>query len=197
MTSAATATFLANNAPLWTGLGAMIFFKEKLSYNYWIGLCIALSASCLLMGKDVLLNVSPGKGAIFALVASVFYAAYLLTTQQVRVKVDTLKFMAISSIATSSVLLVYNVSTGYALTGFTPKTWIALLGIGLISHLGGWLCINYALGHLRASQVSISLLGQTVVTAILAIPILGENLSIGQIVGGVLVITGIYFVNKR
>lgn len=67
----------------------------------------------------------------------------------------------------------------------------------MISHLVGWLAINYALGHLKASAVSVSLLGQAVVTALLSIPILGETLGAVQTVGGLLVLSGIYLVNSR
>ena len=38
LTSAATATLLANNAPLWVGLGAVFLFRERLSLYYWLGL---------------------------------------------------------------------------------------------------------------------------------------------------------------
>jgi drug/metabolite transporter (DMT)-like permease len=70
------------------------------------------------------------------------------------------------------------------------------LGLALITHVGGWLAINYALGHIRASIVSVTLLAQPVMTALLSIPLLGEDLFPLQIVGGVLVLSGIYIVNR-
>jgi drug/metabolite transporter (DMT)-like permease len=69
--------------------------------------------------------------------------------------------------------------------------------MGLVSHLGGYLAINYALGHMRATSVSVSLLSQPVITALLSIPLLGESLSVQQIIGGALVLGGIYLVNRR
>jgi drug/metabolite transporter (DMT)-like permease len=68
--------------------------------------------------------------------------------------------------------------------------------MGLFSQLGGWLAINYALGHLRAAPVSVSLLGQAVVTTLLAMPLLGEFPAPNQVLGGVLVLAGIYVVNR-
>jgi drug/metabolite transporter (DMT)-like permease len=100
----------------------------------------------------------------------------------------------VASIAT---LLVLNLAMGTALTGFSPRAWMALAGLGLISQLGGWLAINYALGHLRAAPVSVCLLAQTVVTALVSMPLLGEYLRANQISGGVLVLAGIYFVTQR
>ena len=43
---------------------------------------------------------------------------------------------------------------------------------------------------------SIALLGQAPITAILAVPLLGEHLSLLQAFGGGLVLTGIYVVNR-
>ncbi|MDD5362685.1 MAG: DMT family transporter [Ignavibacteria bacterium] len=197
LTTAATATLLANNAPIWVGLGAMILFKEKLTYKYWLGLIIALFGMSVLVGFDAIRNLNFNGGDLLALTASLFYAVYLLTTQRARTKTDTLTFMSVSTLSTVIVLLVINLFAGSELTGFTLKTWTALLGLGLISHLGGWLLINYALGHMKASGVSVTLLSQAVVTALLAIPFLGEMPDINQIIGGVFVLTGIYLVNVR
>jgi drug/metabolite transporter (DMT)-like permease len=61
--------------------------------------------------------------------------------------------------------------------------------------VGGWLSINYALGHIRASVASVSLLGQPVVTALISVPLLNEALSWAQIGGGLLVLAGIGLAN--
>jgi drug/metabolite transporter (DMT)-like permease len=136
-------------------------------------------------------------GDVLALISSVFYAAYLLTTQRARARVDTLTFMAISLVSSIVVLLILNLAMGTALTGYSTKSWLALIGLGLFTHMGGWLAINYALGHLRAAPVSVTLLGQVIVTALLSIPLLGENLSPHQVFGGIVVLGGIYLANQR
>jgi drug/metabolite transporter (DMT)-like permease len=59
----------------------------------------------------------------------------------------------------------------------------------------GYLMSSYALGHLPASVVSVTMIGQPIVTAIIAIPLLGEALGAAQILGGILALTGIYLVN--
>jgi len=74
---------------------------------------------------------------------------------------------------------------------------LSLIGLGVVSQVGGYLAITYALGHLPATVTSVGLLGQAPLTALLAIPLLGEPLSASQIIGGVLVLAGIYVVNRR
>jgi drug/metabolite transporter (DMT)-like permease len=197
LTSAATATLLANNAPIWVGLGALLFFRERLAPRFWFGLALSLVGMTPIVGAGALQGLSLNRGDLLSIGASMFYAAYLLTTQRARRGNDTLTFMTVSVLAGALLLLVLNLGLGQPLTGFSARTWWALAGLGLISHLVGWLAINYALGHLKASAVSVSLLAQAVVTALLSIPILGETLGLSQTVGGLLVLAGIYLVNRR
>ncbi|MDQ3928056.1 MAG: DMT family transporter, partial [Chloroflexota bacterium] len=75
--------------------------------------------------------------------------------------------------------------------------YLSLVALALISHVLGWLAINYALGHLPASLTAVTLLLQPVMTALLAVPLLGEGLSLYQAGGGVLVLLGIYIVVRR
>ena len=67
----------------------------------------------------------------------------------------------------------------------------------MFSQAGGWLLINYALGDLPASTAVIVLLGQPVVTGLLSIPLLGELLTPRQVLGGLVVLPGIYLCLKR
>lgn len=60
----------------------------------------------------------------------------------------------------------------------------------------GYLAITYALGHLPAAIVSPTLIGQPILTAILAIPMLGEIPNPTQWLGGAVALAGIYIVNQ-
>jgi len=197
LTSAATAVLLANNAPLWVGLASFLLFRERLAGRYWLGLAVALGGMVVLVGADAALRLRFSLGDALALSSSFFYAAYLLTTRTVRARVDTVTFMAVSVAVSAFLLLALNLSLGSKLHGYPGRVWLSLLGLGLVSHLGGWLAINYALGHMRAAPLSVGLLGQAPVTALLAIPLLGEGLRANQVVGGLLVLFGIFLVNQR
>lgn len=194
LTSAATATLLANNAPLWVGLASLVLFHERLSRRYWLGLAVALAGMAWLVGRDAFLHMRLNSGNLLAVGASVFYAVYLLTAQKARSRVDLRTFMAMSMLSSIITLLLINLALGLPLTGYPLRSWLALAGLGLVSQLGGWLGINYALGHLRAAPVSVWLLGQVVVTALVAMPLLGEYLQASQLVGGLMVLVGIFFV---
>lgn len=77
-----------------------------------------------------------------------------------------------------------------------PRAWLALVGVGLISQLGAYYALVHALGHLPATITSVGLLAHVPCTAILAVLLLGEPLSWTQVLGGVVVLAGIYVVNR-
>jgi drug/metabolite transporter (DMT)-like permease len=82
------------------------------------------------------------------------------------------------------------------LSGYPTRSYVVMLGAALLPQLTGYLAIGYALGHIPAAIASPTMLGQPVITAILAIPILGERLTPPQWIGGLVALTGIYLVNR-
>ncbi|MGX7689816.1 DMT family transporter [Flectobacillus roseus] len=196
-TSASVSTLLANNASVFVGLGAMFFFKQRLSRRYWMGLGVSLLGIFIVAGRDLLQNQSVGVGHLMAITAAVFYAGYMLVTQKVRGGIDTVNFMAWSLIP--CMILSWGICWfgDWQLLGFDTQTWWAFIAMGVICHLAGWLSINYALGHIPAAVVSPTLLLQPVLTAVISYFLLNEVLRTEQIVGGLIVMLGIYLVNKR
>jgi drug/metabolite transporter (DMT)-like permease len=198
-TAATTATLFGNNSPIFVGIGSWLFFHRRPAPRFWAGLALALS------GCAIVMVTSTGKGGTgsgdlvgdcMALAAAVFFAGYLLATEHVREEMDTLTFSTLAIIGSVITVWVVCRIVGAPLSGFTPKTWAALVGLGLISQCGAYLGLAYALGHLPATITSVGLLAQVPLTAILAVPLLGEPLTVPYLVGGLLVLTGIYVVNS-
>ena len=196
ITSAATATLLGNDAPIFVGLIALVIFRERLSGAYWIGLAIALVGMGIIAGPDLIARGTLGGGDALAAVAGIAYALYLVITQRVRGGMSTLPSLWVPALSGAALLLVFNLATRQSLWGFSTHAWIMLLLLGLTSQVAGWLAINYALGHLPASIVSPTLLCQPVLTALFAVPLLAQALDGSQIIGGLVALVGIYLVNR-
>ncbi|HEX9014155.1 MAG TPA: DMT family transporter, partial [Anaerolineaceae bacterium] len=195
LTRVGTATLLNNVAPLWVALFAALFWRERLSPRFWLGLALTLTGVAIVFGNDLLLQPHFGGGDLLALVSSLFYCAYFLVTQRARQSVATLPYVWLVTVASGIFLLTWNVVTGKPLSGYPPLTYLIFLGAGLFSQIIGYFSVSYALGHLPASTVSPSMLAQPVLTAVLAIPLAGEMLLPGQWLGAAVVLAGIYLVN--
>ena len=196
MTKAANATLFANTAPLWVALAGMLLFGERLPALFWGGLAITLSGSALVAGSDFLIHPTLGWGDVLGLLAGVFYAGYYLCTQAGRRHLDSARYVWLAGAASTVCLLVICLIAGFPLSGYPLQTYLAFAASALITQAAGYLAVGYALGHLPASLVSPMMTGQPVVTALLAIPLLGETLTLAQWLGGAVVITGIFLINR-
>jgi drug/metabolite transporter (DMT)-like permease len=93
-------------------------------------------------------------------------------------------------------LLVINLVLRNPLTGYSSQTWLVFFAAAIVSQIIGYMSLAYALGHLPASIVSPTMIGQPIVTAILAVPLLGEIPTFLQFIGGATALAGIYIVNQ-
>lgn len=195
-TTAANATLLGNTSPLWVALIALVLFREKLRGSFWIGLALALTGAMLVVGSNFLQNPTLGFGDLLASTAAIFYALYQLTTQRGRKYIDPFRYTWLVGVSATVCMFVINFVWGNSFTGYSAQTWLVFLATAVISQMIGYLSISYALGHLPASVVAPTLIGQPILTAILAIPLLGEIPAPVQWLGGAVALAGIYIVNQ-
>jgi drug/metabolite transporter (DMT)-like permease len=196
LTTAATATLFANTAPIWVALAGLWIFRERLTGRFWLGLAITLVGAAAVLGVDSAEGLHLGWGHTLAWGAGVFYAGYYICTQRGRVSLGPIEYVWVAGAASTITLLGISLAMGLSLTDYPPQTWLAFLGMALVSQVVGYVAISFALGHLPASFVSPTMVGQPVLTAILAIPLLGENLSPGQWLGGAAVLVGIVLIHR-
>ncbi len=201
-TSATTAMVLTNNSPVLVGIGSWLVFRERPKLAFWVGLILALGGCIVILAGDMLkhsggVGIGDVGGDLLAALASVFFAAYLITTGRIRPGMDTVTFTALAIIGSAATMLVMSFVLGAPLTGFPVSAWPWLIGLGLITQLGGYLGVTYALGRVPATAASVILLGVMPVTAIFSVVFLHEPLQFAQIAGGSLVLAGILVVNRR
>lgn len=195
-TTAANATLLGNTAPLWVALGAWLIFREKLNRTFWLGLGLALTGALLIMGSDFLLHPRLGIGDLMASTAAIFYASYMLSTQHGRRHIDPFRYTWLVGISASISILIINLVLRNNLMDYDLQTWLVFLGTAIVSQTIGYISISYALGHLPAHVVSPTMVGQPIMTTLLAIPLLGEIPNLIQVLGGLIALSGIFIVNQ-
>lgn len=198
-TSAATAAFLGNNTPVFVGLGAWWLLRRRPPATFWTGLAFALSGGAIMVLADVWGHAIVGDpvGDILALIAGMFFAGYLLAAEHLRSEMDTLTFNTLAILGSVATLLAVCLLMGLPLSGYTQQTWAALAGLGLISQLAAYFALVHALGHLPATITSVGLLTQLPLTAVLATLFLQEPITAAQAAGGMLVLAGVWVVNRR
>ena len=197
-TGAAVASILGNNTPVFVGILSWIVLRRRPRAFFWLGLSLAFAGCLAIMLGPAHAGSAPitTYGNLMAIGGSFFFAAYLVTTERVRREMDTLTFNTLAIAGSIVTLLLTCVLLRLPLHGYGPRTWAALVALGLVSQLAAYYALVYALGHLPATITSVGLLAQVPCTAFLAWLLLGEPLTPLQLAGGGVVLVGIFVVNR-
>jgi drug/metabolite transporter (DMT)-like permease len=195
-TSAGSATFLGNNAPIVVGLLSWAITRRLPSSRFWIALAIATSGACLIVRVDAQHAASAFSADYLAIMASVCFALYLLVTGHLRGTSDTLALVALSTSASAVTLLLVALVTHVPLNVPGISSLASLLGLGFVCQLVGYLCLTYALGHLPTTTTSVVMLAVAPLTALLALLLFKEQMTGLQLLGAGLVLLGVWIVSR-
>jgi drug/metabolite transporter (DMT)-like permease len=196
-TSVANSTLLANLASIFVTLAAWIFLRERPSGLFLAGLAAALAGVAMLVHTSLGFSQTGLLGDALGVVTAMFYAGYILAVKGLRDRGETtLHLMAATSTITAVFLLPVALASGDQMLPASAYGWWILVGLALVSHAAGQGLIAYALAHLPAAFSSVSLLLQPVMAALFAWIILSESVVALQILGGLIVLVGIYLARR-
>ncbi len=191
-TNVANATLLACLAPVWVLLLSGKFTGEEITRQNVVGLLICLAGASLLIGTSYQLKPENVRGDIYGLVTSFFFGLYFLAVRVARRNHEAGALTFSSTIVTTIILFAVTVVSGQE---FLPETLGgvgALAALGIISHSGGQGLLAVALGSLSAVFSSLVIFIEALAAAIFGWVLLDEELSAGQIGGGILILSGIW-----
>lgn len=189
--SATQASLLTNLSPVWVGIASFLFLSPKPKTNFWIGTLVAIFGMITFVGFHFFTSLDFDRAFIFAILSGVFYAAYLLISKNALAEVDVFSFMFLSLFASSIYLGIICYSEDESFTGFSNAGWGVLVIQAVICQLTAWFLISYATQHIKATRVSLSLLGQAILTALIAYLFLDENITLQMVIGGIILLLGI------
>lgn len=194
-TSIASSTVLVCLQPLFSLALERVILKSRLKPTAICGCAIAL-AGCVIIGAgDFQISGRGLVGDVIAFWAAGVIACYFFIGQTVRQEVSTVTYSVLSYCVSAVALAGYTLTQGDSFVGYTDVTWLAFLGLALVSTIGGQFIFNLLLNKLPASAVTMSILGEPIGTCILAYLFLHESISLQQLVGIVVIIGGlsVYF----
>ncbi len=209
-TSVASSVVLVSTGPLWVALFSPIFLKEPLTRPVLLGISLALLGgtviglgdSCQLDGGLACLPFSEfvqGKaflGNFLALAGAWAVAGYLMIGRKLRAGMSLIPYIFVVYSIAAIVLLGIMAAAGQRPTGYPPIAYAWILLLALVPQLIGHSTYNWALRYLPAALVSITTLSEPVGSAILAYFILDERPTILTVLGGVLILAGIYLASR-
>ena len=182
------ATLLVMVYPLLVAAGGWLLWRERVSVRLGLGGIVAF-AGLVVMTLGPTGGQSSLAGNLFALLAAVFYTGCLLITGRLcrvhsTVAVTAWTFVGASLGALPAALFEARIQPADA------AGWGYLIVYGCVTLLG-YLLINRSLGKLPTNLVAVLGYGLPVVATTLAVPLMGEIPSLGDLAGAAIVIAGL------
>jgi len=131
-------------------------------------------------------------GNFLALLGAWTVAGYLMIGRRLRAKVDLIPYIFVIYSVSASALILYMLIAGETPLGYPQITYLWILLMALIPQLIGHSTYNWALRYLSASTVAVITLTEPFGAAVLAFIILGEVPVMGVMIGGILIVIGVY-----
>lgn len=189
--TATQATLLTNLSPIWVGVGSFLFLTNKPKSNFWLGALVAVFGMMMLVGFNVFLNLNFNRAFFFAILSGMIYAAYMLTSKKVLAKTEVIPFVTISTLTSAIFLGILSLGLGESFTGYSNFGWLVFVIQGVVCQFLAWLLLGYATKNMETTRVSVSLLGQAILTGIFAWIFIGESITPRMAWGGLIILFGI------
>lgn len=196
-TTVANATLEANLAAIFVTLLAWLIFRQRVSRGFLVAMGVALLGTALLVGKNAHITPDTLKGDMLGVLSAVFYGGYLLTAKVARERgINTFTMMIVSGLFTAAVLLPAAWLSHEKIVPVTTHGWLAVVALAIVSQFAGQTLIAYALARLPAAPAALGLLLQPATAAVAAWAILHESLSPAQLLGGVILLVGLWMARR-
>ena len=196
-TSIASSVVLVTSHPDFVAVVSYFVWGEKLGRLSIAGITVALVGVVVINYGGFTFSSQAILGDWLALAAGFSMGAYLIIGNRLRERIDILSYLSVIYTFSAAILLVTTLLSGYSFFGYSPVTYIMMLLLALVPQLIGHTCLNLAVRLLPVIMVSVAILGEPVGATLLGFFILGEVPMVNEIVGGILVLGGIFVVMKR
>ncbi|MFZ5591161.1 MAG: DMT family transporter [Bacillota bacterium] len=191
-TTISSSTVLVTLQPLFVIGGGYWLYREKVGIRALAGALLAIGGSILVGYGDFAVGGRALWGDFLALAGAFFIALYVLIGRGLRQRLSLLPYVYVVYGVAALVLLLTNwLAFGQPLTGYVASTWGWFVALALIPTILGHTLFNWALRHVPAAVVSVSILGEPVGATVLAYLIWQQVPGPVQLAGSLAILVGL------
>lgn len=188
--------------PMVITIGAVLLFGERLTLLQCFGLLISLLGAVLVISNgDLSLIFSGGFGwgeiAIMGCVVS--WSAYSLIGRSVLRSMTPLSAVFYSAVFGSLMLLPTTMIDGVPPdpSSYSAQDWLSLLFLGILGTAAGFSLYYRAITRIGAPRSGVFINLVPLFSIVLAWMFLGETVNISVLIGGTILMSGVYLTNKK
>ncbi|MHB8604973.1 MAG: DMT family transporter [Thermoplasmatota archaeon] len=197
--AAGTAAILVATGPIWTALVSSLLIGERLGAWKLVGLGVALAgAVVLVLGRGDAITLPYLAGALVALAAPIMWAFSSVLSKPLVVKTDPIPFSAATTLlGTLFIVPLIPFANPAHVLALPRAAWLAVLFLGIIATVWGYVGFNIALRELTATETMAYVYLNPVFGVFWSYLFIRERITLGLLAGGALVILGVALAQIR
>lgn len=199
-TTSGNTALIISTIPMWTALLARMFLKDRLALMSWCGLLVALTGTIVvaLQKGDVSANTEHLTGNLFILACAIAWAAGTVYSRPMLTQISPMQLSGFAAAMSLPLHLYLGFSNGRAdLPALqSVNLWLILLYSGVLSTglaLPMW---SFGVRHAGPAHAAIMQNMVPVIAIIAAWLTRGETATVPQLVGGGLILIGLFVMRR-
>ncbi|MBV6420317.1 MAG: putative amino-acid metabolite efflux pump [Ignavibacteriaceae bacterium] len=200
-TTASNTGWIIGTAPIFMAILGLIFYKERISIFQIAGILIAIAGLLLLIGKGNIFNIGliQNKGDLLVLGSAFTWGVYSMINKKISLTYSPLMTILYLFIMMVLIIIPFNLNSTVidSVINLSSTGWISILFLGIFCSGIAYVIWAQALRDMESAKVGAFLYFEPLVTVIAASFFLHEEIFLMMILGGVLITTGVFIVNKE
>jgi len=192
---ASVSTVIQCNAPIFVTVMAWIIFKEALTSRKIIAVALSVIGTVLISG---ILGMSAiqisNLGVVAALSSAIFYGSFSLFGKKLAGDYNPWTILLYIFGFAALTLLPFQLLNPSSFP-YRPPALFYFIGLILIATISGFAIYTTALARMQASIAAITATSEVVFAAVFAYFILDERMDVWQILGAILIVSGVILVS--
>jgi drug/metabolite transporter (DMT)-like permease len=179
--------------PLFTAVGAKVFFNEPLEKNVIVSYIFAFVGLYFLLQNRFNLGIASWHGEASALASGLLHSCYTLLSKRSRTQMNNWNFGIGIYFVCSVCFLLTALTFQTPLTGYSTNSWLAVLGTILIPTLLGHSLITYLMNYLNINWMSCGKLLEPTFSAFVAFLVFNETVTLNTVLAFFFTSTAVLF----
>lgn len=196
-TTVSNSTILVATQPVFVLAMEALSGQGKIEPRSVIGIALSLAGMAIISGGDINLGREYIIGDLLALAGAFLAGVYLFIGRKIRARIDNFSYiLPVYSVSAVTLFIICMIS-GVNMIDYPAKAWIFFVLLALIPTVIGHSLYNWLLEYVPAHKVATTILGEPIGATILAIFFLDQIPGWWTIIGGCLILFGIYIVLRK
>jgi drug/metabolite transporter (DMT)-like permease len=202
LTTAVRTGWLIGVIPIWSAVLAAIFLGESFGARKLLGLLVGAAGAVLVITRGrlsaELLALPSTRGDLLILASTLNWAIYTILGRGTIKRLGPARATAAAMLVGWAMMIPFFVaSVGWTeYRALSSTGWLAVLFLGVGASGLGYLFWYTGMERLETSEVAVFLYIEPLVTLLAAVSLLGETVAPSTILGGILVLTGVFIVQR-